>query len=117
MRIGGVGNEFNGSQPGTIVINTSGGETTSGYFQFTDTKYREIVVEYAHFSADPFLSLIIFLVISFFPLSSLPFIYFRDRLCFSFIPYSVVIQLFELIYSSFLVVLWRILFVPARLDA
>ena len=58
LRIGGIGNEFNQSQPGTIVLlyNTSL-LPLSGEYLFTDTKSREFVLEYAHYTGDAKLTL------------------------------------------------------------
>lgn len=58
LRVGGVGNEFNVSQPGVTVLNISHGAAgdTFGFYNFSGSVLsREVVVEYAHFSGDPYL--------------------------------------------------------------
>jgi len=58
MRIGGVGNEFNQSQPGDVVINYNAShQIKKGKFHFTDVLSREIVLEYVHFTGDAQLTL------------------------------------------------------------
>lgn len=58
MRIGGVGNEFNQSQPGDVVIAYNASHPiVRGKYYFGDTLSREIVLEYAHLTGDAQLTL------------------------------------------------------------
>jgi len=58
MRLGGVGNEFNQSQPGDVVIDYHAShQITKGEYYFTDTLSREIVLEYVHYTGDAQLTL------------------------------------------------------------
>lgn len=53
VRIGGRGLEFNHSAPGQVVLNISTARAdTEGTFNFSDTKYREFEVLYAHYTGD-----------------------------------------------------------------
>ena len=57
LRIGGRGLETNNSEPGVLVIAANRNEVISGYYNFTDTNYREIEVKYVHYTGDAVLSL------------------------------------------------------------
>jgi hypothetical protein len=58
--IGGLGIETNQSYYGSHVINSSAGvqgNTLTGYYHFTDTKHREFLLEFQHFTKDAFLEI------------------------------------------------------------
>ena len=58
LRIGGVGNEFNGSAPGDLVIYfNSSHQIPYGNYNFSDNKYREFVLSYSHPTGDAVLAL------------------------------------------------------------
>ena len=58
LYLGGVGTALNGSQPGLLIINMTSTQTlNTGTFNFTDTKSRELVLEYAHYTGESFLQL------------------------------------------------------------
>jgi len=58
LRVGGRGLEFNNSQPGLLVLNTTGqGAGGSGRYNFSDTLYREFEVRFVHTTGDAQLSL------------------------------------------------------------
>ena len=56
LKIGGRGNTINDTLPGDLVIDTMVGKYF-GTYNFTDTKYREFVMEYTHDQDDAMLSL------------------------------------------------------------
>lgn len=54
LRIGGLGANTNQSQPGDVVLSVSPKTPNAvGQYEFTDTKMREFVLEYKHFSGPP----------------------------------------------------------------
>lgn len=59
--IGGIGVETNQSYRGELVINSSAplssDSTLTGLYLFTDTLYREFLLEYQHFTGDAFLEI------------------------------------------------------------
>jgi hypothetical protein len=61
LYIGGIGIGLNNSNLGTLIVNASanqiGSKTFVGYYQFTDTKYREFLLEYQHYTSDAFLQI------------------------------------------------------------
>lgn len=57
LHIGGVGTMLNGSNPGVVVINSTGGNFAQGLFAFSDAKSREFVLEYIHYDGPSYLTL------------------------------------------------------------
>lgn len=58
LRIGGRGLEFNNSQPGAIILNVNGtSASTTGRYNFSDTRYREFEVRFVHYAGDAVLKL------------------------------------------------------------